>query len=127
MKQIALVGATGSIGRQTLQVARERGYRVVALAAGRDKEQLKQQIAAFQPEAAALFDEAAGRELRPVGSCLSDLSVILKYGSDEAVGFGAGREFGVYGGAHQPDEFIECDKLVEYAKIIGAYILRTVG
>lgn len=63
MKQIALVGATGSIGRQTLQVARERGYRVVALAAGRDKEQLKQQIAAFQPEAAALFDETAGREL----------------------------------------------------------------
>lgn len=78
-------------------------------------------------ELQAAGTEAAGRELRPVGSCLSDLSVILKYGSDEAIGFGAGREFGVYGGAHQPDEFIECDKLVEYAKIIGAYILRTVG
>lgn len=63
MKRIALVGATGSIGRQTLQVARERGYQVVALAAGRDKEQLKQQIKEFQPEAAALFDEEAGRAL----------------------------------------------------------------
>ena len=64
MKRIALVGATGSIGRQTLQVARERGYQVVALAAGRDKEQLKQQILDFRPEAAALFDEEAGRALK---------------------------------------------------------------
>lgn len=63
MKRIALVGATGSIGRQTLQVAAERGYRVVALAAGRDKEQLKQQIMEFRPQAAALFDEDAGRAL----------------------------------------------------------------
>ena len=63
MKRIALVGATGSIGRQTLQVARERSYQVVALAAGRDKEQLKRQIEEFQPEAAALFDEEAGRAL----------------------------------------------------------------
>ena len=64
MKRIALVGATGSIGRQTLQVARERGYQVVALAAGRDKEQQKQQILDFRPEAAALFDEEAGRALK---------------------------------------------------------------
>lgn len=63
MKRIALVGATGSIGRQTLQVAKERGYQVVALAAGRDKEQLKQQIAEFRPQAAALFDAEAGRAL----------------------------------------------------------------
>ena len=76
-------------------------------------------------QAAAL--EATGRELKPCGSCLSDLSVILKYGSGEAYGFGIGRDFDEYGGAHQPDEFIECDKLVEYAKIIAAYVMKVLG
>lgn len=73
-------------------------------------------------QAAAL--EASGRKLIPCASCLSDLSVILKYGSKDAFGFGIGRDFNDYGGAHQPDEYIECEKLVEYAKIIAAYILR---
>lgn len=71
--------------------------------------------------------EVSGRELNVCASCLSDLSVILKYGSPDAYGFGIGRDFNAYGGAHQPDEFIECDKLVEYAKIIGTYILKTLG
>lgn len=70
---------------------------------------------------------ATGRELEVCGSCLSDLSVILKYGSPEAYGFGIGRDFDEYGGAHQPDEFVYCDQLVEYAKIIGAYIIQTLG
>ena len=61
------------------------------------------------------------------GSCLSDLSVISKYGSKEAFGYGMGRDFSVQGGAHQPDEYIECDKLVEYTKVIGAYILKVLG
>ena len=69
--------------------------------------------------------EVSGRELTPCGSCLSDLSVILKYGGGEAFGFGIGRGFDVYGGAHQPDEWIACSDLLEYAKIIGAYILKT--
>ena len=76
-------------------------------------------------QAAAL--EATGRELKVCGSCLSDLSVILKYGSPQAYGFGIGRGFQVYGGAHQPDEHIECDRLVEYAKIMLNYILRVMG
>ena len=76
-------------------------------------------------QAAAL--EATGREVKPVGSCLSDLSVILKYGSKQAYGFGIGRDFNAQGGAHQPNEFIECDALVEYAKIMAAYILRVLG
>ena len=68
---------------------------------------------------------ATGRQLVPCGSCLSDLSIILKYGGGEAFGFGVGRDFNVYGGAHQPDEHIECSDLLEFAKIIGAYILDT--
>lgn len=70
---------------------------------------------------------ATGRELEVCGSCLSDLSVILKYGSPEAYGFGIGRDFSEYGGAHQPDEFVCCDDLVEYAKIIAAYIIQTLS
>jgi len=71
--------------------------------------------------------EVSGRTVIPCGSCLSDLSVILKYGSSEAYGFGIGRNFDEVGGAHQPNEFIECDKLVEYAKIMAAYILKVMG
>ena len=55
--------------------------------------------------------EVSGRELHVCASCLSDLSVILKYGSADAFGFGIGRDFGVYGGAHQPDEHIACADL----------------
>jgi len=78
-----------------------------------------------QMQEAAL--EASGRRLKPCGSCLSDLSVILKYGSKEAFGFGIGRDFHAYGGAHQPDEYIGCAELLEYAKIMGAYILKVLG
>ncbi len=71
--------------------------------------------------------EATGKEPLVCGSCLSDLSVISKYGSSRAYGFGCGREFSVAGGAHQPNEYIECDKLVDYAKTIATYILKVVG
>lgn len=71
--------------------------------------------------------EATGEALLVCGSCLSDLSVILKYGSKEAFGFGCGRDFSQPGGAHQSNEYIECDALVNYAKQVAAYVLRTVG
>jgi len=68
--------------------------------------------------------EAGGIEPPVCGSCLSDLSVISKYGSDHAFGFGVGRGFEKIGGAHQPNEYIECDELVYFAKTIGAYVLK---
>ena len=71
--------------------------------------------------------EATGQEPIVCGSCLSDLSVISKFGSSSAYGFGAGRDFSTVGGAHQPNEFIECDKLVDYAKTIAAYVLKVLG
>ena len=71
--------------------------------------------------------EVTGKEPIVCGSCLSDLSVISKYGSNQAYGFGAGRDFSEPGGAHQPNEYIECDKLLEYTKVIGAYILNVLG
>ena len=79
----------------------------------------------LQMQAAAY--NVSGRELIPCGSCLGDMSVILKYGSKESFTFGISRHFSEYGGAHQPDEFIECDKLLEYTKIMGAYILNILG
>ncbi len=71
--------------------------------------------------------EATGKQPMVCGSCLSDLSIILKYSNADAYGFGAGRNFNDEGGAHQPNEYIECDKLVEYTKTIGAYILKVLG
>ncbi len=74
-------------------------------------------------QAAAL--RATGRRVMPVGACLSDLSVILHYGSPEAISFGIGRDFDAIGGAHQPNEFVECDALVEFTKIVAAYLFDT--
>ncbi|MBR3933649.1 MAG: M20 family metallopeptidase [Clostridia bacterium] len=71
--------------------------------------------------------EATGNELLVCGSAQSDLSVISKYGSDSAFGFGAGRDFSKEGGAHQANEFIECDKLLEYAKTIAAYVVKVLS
>ena len=63
MKTISLIGSTGSIGVQTLQVAGERGYAVAALAAGHNAKKLEEQILRFRPRVAALCDEPAGRAL----------------------------------------------------------------
>ena len=71
--------------------------------------------------------EANGIEPIVCGSCLSDLSVISKYGSSRAFSYGAGRDFSEIGGAHQPNEFIECDKFVEFTKTIATYILKVLG
>ena len=50
MKTINLLGSTGSIGVQSLDVARARGYKVEALAAFSDVEKIEQQIREFKPE-----------------------------------------------------------------------------
>lgn len=70
---------------------------------------------------------ATGKEPIVCGSCLSDLSVISKYGTRRAFAFGAGRDFSQKGGAHQPNEYIECDKLVNYAKTVAAYVMDILG
>ncbi|WP_119361534.1 1-deoxy-D-xylulose-5-phosphate reductoisomerase, partial [Meiothermus taiwanensis] len=52
-KRVVVLGSTGSIGTQTLDVCRWRGYRVVGLVAGKNLELLAQQIAEFRPEVVA--------------------------------------------------------------------------
>ena len=63
-KTISLLGATGSIGRQTLDVARELGVSVAALTANRQVDLLEQQARQFRPRLAVLYDPAAAKELR---------------------------------------------------------------
>ncbi len=55
--KIVVLGSTGSIGRQTLEVARWRGWRVVGLAAGRNLEALTTQIEAHRPEIVYIHSE----------------------------------------------------------------------
>ena len=62
-KTISILGATGSIGRQTLDVAEQLGLRVAALTAHMDVERLEAQVRKFRPRLAVLTDEAAARDL----------------------------------------------------------------
>lgn len=66
MKKIAILGSTGSIGTQTLDVVREHSdeLQVVALAAGSNKERLKEQIKEFHPKLVSLSDEKMAQELK---------------------------------------------------------------
>lgn len=65
MKNIAILGSTGSIGTQTLDVARKNeDVRVVAVSAGKSVEKLEEQIREFHPILAAVWDEKAARDLK---------------------------------------------------------------
>ena len=66
MKAISVLGSTGSIGTQTLEIAREfpDRFRVVALTAGNNLDLLLEQILHHQPEVVALADAARIGELR---------------------------------------------------------------
>ena len=65
MKNIAILGSTGSIGTQTLDVARKNeDLRVVAVSAGKSVEKLEEQILEFHPLLAAVWDEKAARDLK---------------------------------------------------------------
>ena len=61
---LTILGSTGSIGRQTLEVAEDLGLPVCALAAGRSAELLETQVRRFRPKYAVLGDETAAKALR---------------------------------------------------------------
>ena len=63
-KTISLLGSTGSIGQQTLDVVEQLGLRVAALTANRNTKRLEEQARRFRPRLAVLYEEAAARELR---------------------------------------------------------------
>lgn len=65
MKKIAILGSTGSIGTQTLDIVREQGdIQVVAMAAGSNISLLEAQMREFRPSLASVWDEKKASELR---------------------------------------------------------------
>ncbi|MDR0948740.1 MAG: 1-deoxy-D-xylulose-5-phosphate reductoisomerase [Lachnospiraceae bacterium] len=80
MKKIAVLGSTGSIGTQTLQVVRDSDeLEIVALAAGSNITELEHQIREFHPLIAVLWKEEDAAQLR---LRISDLSVKVLYGME---------------------------------------------
>ena len=78
-KRISILGSTGSIGRQTLDMAEKLQIHVAALAASRNVELLEAQCRKFRPELAVLFDEAAAEELK---RRLSDMNIKVAGGME---------------------------------------------
>lgn len=81
MKKIVLLGSTGSIGTQTLEVVRSYAddLKVVALAAGTNVEKMEQQIREFQPKFAVMWSETCALDLK---HRVQDLDVKVLSGMD---------------------------------------------
>ena len=77
-KTITLLGSTGSIGTQSLDVARMQGYRVLGLAANRRLDVLLPQIAEFHPRYVAVVDPVACEQLEAELAGQPDAPVLLK-------------------------------------------------
>ena len=78
MKKIAILGSTGSIGTQTLEVVRaNQEIQVTALAAGSNIVRLEEQIREFLPKLVGVWEEKKAEELR---SKIKDLSVQIVSG-----------------------------------------------
>lgn len=80
MKKIAILGSTGSIGTQTLEVVRyNKDIQVTALAAGSNVKLLEEQIREFKPRLACLWDEEKAKELR---DAVADMDVKVASGME---------------------------------------------
>jgi len=81
MKKIAIIGSTGSIGTQTLEIVAENPgqYEVTALAAGKNIELLEKQIRQFKPALAAVYDEELAKKLK---ANVADIQVDIVSGMD---------------------------------------------
>ena len=80
MKKIAILGSTGSIGTQTLEVVRgQKDLQVVALAAGTNVKKMEEQIREFSPSVAAMWTQEAAADLR---ERVSDLNVRVIWGME---------------------------------------------
>ena len=80
MKKLAILGSTGSIGTQTLEVVRNNGdIQVTALAAGSSVDALEAQIREFKPSLAVMWNEEKAKEL---AVRVADLPVRVLWGMD---------------------------------------------
>ncbi len=80
MKKIAILGSTGSIGTQTLDIVREQGdIQVVAMAAGSNISLLEAQMREFRPSLVSVWDEKKAKELR---TNTKDLGIKIVFGME---------------------------------------------
>ena len=80
MKKIAILGSTGSIGTQTLEIVREQGdIQVTALAAGGNISLLEKQIREFRPGMVSVWEEKKAKDLR---ENIRDLDIKVLWGMD---------------------------------------------
>lgn len=80
MRKIAILGSTGSIGTQTLDVVREHGdIEVVALSCGRNIDLIEKQVREFKPKLVSVWNEADAKALK---TSLSDMNVKVSYGME---------------------------------------------
>lgn len=63
-EKLSILGSTGSIGTQSLDVAEKMGYQICALTANENVDELERQIRKYKPEKAALVNEKAAKELK---------------------------------------------------------------
>ncbi len=83
MKNIAIIGSTGSIGTQTLDIVRDsEDMCIVALAAGNNIERLIKQVREFKPKIVAVWKEDKALELK---EALSEFNIRIVYGMDGLV------------------------------------------
>ena len=78
-KTISILGSTGSIGRQTLDVIPPLGIQVAALAAGTNVSRMAEQCRQFRPRLAVMATEEAAVDLR---TRLADLDITMLWGMD---------------------------------------------
>ncbi len=78
-KSISVLGSTGSIGRQTLDVAARLGLSVPVMAAGHNARRMEEQCRQFRPRLAVMADEAAAGDLR---ARIADLDVRVAWGPE---------------------------------------------
>ena len=80
MKHLAIIGSTGSIGTQTLEIARwNQDIKICALSAGRNIDLLEKQAREFRPEIVGLWDEKLADELK---DRLKDMDIRVVSGMD---------------------------------------------
>lgn len=78
-KKLSILGSTGSIGRQTLQVAKALGVKVLALSAKSNIKLLEEQIREYKPEYAVVFDEILALRLK---NNVKDMQIKILSGMD---------------------------------------------
>lgn len=71
--------------------------------------------------------ETSGNPIKKTGACLSDLFLYMEYGSPASFGYGIMRDFKLYGGAHQPDEYVDCVDFLNCTKAVALFLMRWCG